>query len=195
MNEITSPNNTSDGKIYSCTREALTSGAHEFVTLYRRSLDYSISGSRRRRRREQVIKKARQAFFILGAVGLSLSNAPPGVMARQFAYSDELRFRVTDVKYEATLKENSPNYETMIRQCRSRIDGSIDTVTDKIRNQYLQIEFQHIATDLFYVDDHNVSSVTMFQTKDRHGLIVTNEVRANLALPSCAVSNISFGLE
>ena len=194
MREVTNSNAISDDEGYVCDCEAFGLGAHEFVALYRRSVDNSINGLRRRRRQEQVIRKARRAFCILGAAGLSLSNASPSVMAQPFAHSNELQFTLADIKSEIVSKDAAPTYEMMIRRCRSRIDGSIRAINDAIRVEKFEKEFQHVITDLFYLDDHHASAVTMFQVKDHDGFVVMNEVRANLALPSCTVSKISFGL-
>lgn len=194
MSEVTNSNAMRENEDYVRDCEAFGLGAHEFIALYRRSVDNSINGLKRGRRREQVIRKARRAFCVFGAAGLSVSNALPSERAPPFAHSDEVQFTLADVKAETISKDDAPTYEMMIRRCRSGIDGSIHAINVAIKDREISKEFQHVVTDLFHIDDHHASAVTMFQIKDHDGRIVMNEVRAKLELPSCTVSKISFGL-
>lgn len=194
MSQVTNSSAASANESDVCDYEPFGLGVYESVALYRRSVDNSINALRRRRRLEQVIKKARRAFCILGAASLSLSNASPSVMAQPIAGSNALQFTLADIKSEIVSKDAAPTYEMMIRRCRSRIDGSIRAINDAIKIRQIDKEFQHVITDLFYLDDNQASAVTMFQVKNHDGFVVMNEVRANLALPSCTVSKISFGL-
>lgn len=195
MSELTKPNATSEYEGYFLECEAFRLGAHAFVTLHRSSSDNSINGLRRRRRREQVIKKTRRAFCILGAAGLSLSNVQPSVTAQPFVGFDQLRVALVDIKSDNISKGTAPTYEMMINNCRSRLNGSIPAINDAVDNRQINRDFQHVVTDLFYLDDHRASAVTMFQVKGRDGHILVKEVRAILDLPSCTVSKISFGQE
>ncbi len=160
--------------------------------LLRRSAEQSINTALRGDREHRIRRKVIRASCLVGAAGLVLSNAAPGAIVEPGAAPIEVQLITADLRPGSAPSQSALSYEMMLRSCRSGIDGSFRGINDAIRQVKPYARSQHIVSNVFQVDSHLASVTTMFRVADARGLDVIKEVRAEVALPSCAVSKLSF---
>lgn len=190
MGYLNHPTAASEGERHCDGDDPSLPAARKIYGVQRRSADKSINAARRQRRADQITGKVKRMLLSLSAASMSLSNATPGALTEPNLLTSEVRFAIEDIEIVTAEKAGASSSEMMLANCRSKLDGSIRGINDAAHKSGNGARAEHIVTEVFDIEEQRASAVSLFRVQDHRGFEVVKEIRAEVALPSCAISTL-----